>query len=128
MPSGDGTGPLGLGPRTGRGLGYCGGFGMRGYANRAGGHAGRGRGGGRGWRHSFYATGLTGWQRAAYGWGHRAFGVPDCPPLDAAAAREQELSWLQSDLRCLEETAERLRRRIDALGSGPTAKGEAPPK
>ena len=24
MPRGDGTGPMGLGPRTGRGLGFCG--------------------------------------------------------------------------------------------------------
>jgi hypothetical protein len=98
---------------------------MPGYVNRAGSYFGRGRGGGRGWRHRFYATGLTGWQRAAYGWG---FGLPGYPAPEAAPVREQELSWLQSDLRCLEETAERLRRRIDALGSEPTAKGEAPPK
>ncbi|HHY81012.1 MAG TPA: DUF5320 domain-containing protein, partial [Thermoanaerobacter sp.] len=26
MPRGDGTGPMGLGPRTGRGLGYCSGY------------------------------------------------------------------------------------------------------
>lgn len=44
MPGFDGTGPLGQGPRTGRGLGYCApglGFG-RGYG------LGRGRGLGRG--------------------------------------------------------------------------------
>ena len=31
MSGGDGTGPLGYGPRTGRGLGYCAGFSRPGY-------------------------------------------------------------------------------------------------
>jgi len=60
---------------TGRGAGYCAGFGMPGYANPVPGRgfgmgfarglarAGRGFGGGRGWRHRFYATGLPGWMR-----------------------------------------------------------------
>lgn len=33
MPRGDGTGPAGLGPMTGRGAGYCSGFTVPGYAN-----------------------------------------------------------------------------------------------
>jgi hypothetical protein len=36
MPLGDRTGPLGLGPRTGRGLGYCAGYGVPGYLNPIG--------------------------------------------------------------------------------------------
>ena len=32
MPGGDRTGPMGQGPMTGRGAGYCAGFGMPGYA------------------------------------------------------------------------------------------------
>jgi hypothetical protein len=44
MPRGDKTGPEGRGSMTGRGLGYCRGFGEPGYT--AGG--GRGRGSGRG--------------------------------------------------------------------------------
>ncbi|NMC44151.1 MAG: DUF5320 domain-containing protein, partial [candidate division Zixibacteria bacterium] len=71
MPRGDRTGPAGMGPMTGRGLGYCAGFGMPGYMNPAPGRGfgmgfGRGRGfggGGRGWRHWYYATGLPGWMR-----------------------------------------------------------------
>jgi len=43
MPRGDGTGPMGMGPMTGRGAGYCAGFGMPGYMN-----PGSGRGYGRG--------------------------------------------------------------------------------
>jgi hypothetical protein len=41
MPYGDGTGPLGLGPRTGWGKGYCSGYPLPGYENR-------------GWYHAYY--------------------------------------------------------------------------
>ncbi|MFP4521196.1 MAG: DUF5320 domain-containing protein [Fibrobacterota bacterium] len=51
MPRGDGTGPIGAGPMTGRAAGYCAGYGMPGFINAAGGRGvgsfGRG-GGGRG--------------------------------------------------------------------------------
>ena len=33
MPFGDGTGPLGLGPMTGRRAGFCAGFGRPGFTN-----------------------------------------------------------------------------------------------
>ena len=33
MPRGDCTGPMGMGPMTGRAAGFCAGFGMPGYAN-----------------------------------------------------------------------------------------------
>ena len=33
MPRGDGTGPMGMGPMTGRGAGYCAGFSTPGYVN-----------------------------------------------------------------------------------------------
>jgi len=62
MPAGDGTGPMGMGPMTGRAAGYCGGYDAPGWANPVpsrgfglgwGRGGGRGRGGswGRGWRH-----------------------------------------------------------------------------
>jgi len=43
MPKGDGTGPMGQGPRTGRGMGNCeGGMGFRGYGRGCcGGYFGR---------------------------------------------------------------------------------------
>ena len=50
MPRGDGTGPNGMGPKTGRGVGYCSGFEMPGFANYGRGGFGRGMGGGRGFR------------------------------------------------------------------------------
>ena len=34
MPRGDGTGPTGTGPRTGRGAGYCAGNATAGYGNQ----------------------------------------------------------------------------------------------
>jgi len=44
MPFGDGTGPRGLGPMTGRGAGFCAGFGAPGFTNPV-----PGRGFGFGW-------------------------------------------------------------------------------
>jgi hypothetical protein len=35
MPYGDGTGPFGHGPRTGRGAGFCGGYNSPGFMNSA---------------------------------------------------------------------------------------------
>jgi len=86
MPRGDGTGPLGMGPMTGRAAGYCAGYEMPGYANpmpgrgmgmgfgRGRGFAGPGRGGGRGHRHWFYATGMPGWMRFG------GYGMPSVKP------------------------------------------------
>ena len=46
MPAGDKTGPMGQGPMTGRGAGYCAGFQVPGFMNSG---PGMGRGRGRGW-------------------------------------------------------------------------------
>ena len=77
MPFGDGTGPRGLGPTTGRGAGFCAGFGRPGFANPMSSYSrpygygnlkpvwprwgyGFGRGFGRGWRR-WGAYGYPGW-------------------------------------------------------------------
>ena len=39
MPRGDGTGPAGMGPMTGRAAGYCAGYGVPGYVNPIAGRA-----------------------------------------------------------------------------------------
>jgi hypothetical protein len=130
MPGGDHTGPLGQGPRTGRAAGYCAGYDMPGYMNPlpGGGYRGWGRGRGGGWggrgrglRHWYYATGLTGWQRGRGWWAY--------PPYPATydvlpPTREQELSMLQADLRCLEQSTEQIRRRIEELNAPETAKAD----
>jgi hypothetical protein len=66
MPGGDGTGPVGMGPMTGRAGGFCAGSGRPGYAKPAPGRGlgmgfgrGRGFGNGRGWRHRQYGAGWT---------------------------------------------------------------------
>jgi hypothetical protein len=80
MPGGDRTGPGGLGPITGRGLGSCararpgGSFG--GYYGRAGGF-----GRARGWRHRYQASGFPGWGRAGR-CGFRAMGYSSWTPQD----------------------------------------------
>jgi hypothetical protein len=119
MPFGDRTGPAGQGPRTGRGAGFCGGFGAPGSMNRGGGQGlfGRGRGGaGRGWRHCFHATGLTGWQRA---WGARSqFAPPDVAGVTAAVS-EDELTALRSQAESLQTTLNQMRTRIEELQAKP---------
>jgi hypothetical protein len=111
MPFGDRTGPQGLGPMTGRGAGFCSGSGVPGNMNPGFGRGfgGRGRGGGRGWRNWFHATGLTGWQRA-FGWpflgGPEVAGVP---------ARDQEAGALKAQARQFESALEEIRKRIDDI-------------
>jgi len=61
MPRGNGMGPMGMGPQTGRAAGFCAGNGQPGFMKGAGGGA---RGMGRGCRNMFIATGLPGWMRA----------------------------------------------------------------
>lgn len=115
MPLGDRTGPLGQGPRTGRGAGFCSGFAAPGYMNQGSGFGffGRGRGGGRGRRYWFQATGLTGWQRAA--------GVSGAPPSPepagtAAAGQPQELADLLKNLaERFEKALESIDKRIERL-------------
>lgn len=66
MPRGDGTGPEGLGPMTGRGLGYCTGHSSPGFTKGVGrGLArGRGRGIGRGLARGFRGGRGRGFRRA----------------------------------------------------------------
>ena len=123
MPGGDGTGPAGLGPMTGRAAGYCAGYPVPGYMNGVGGRGfGRGfggRGGGRGWRNQFYATGLTGWQRAGMGW--PAFGgvmppaTPYAAPFAPAMSAEQQLDTLKGQAEYFEDALDGIRKRIEEL-------------
>lgn len=118
MPFGDGTGPAGMGPRTGRSFGYCAGYPGPGYLNpipSRGFGFGFGRGG-RGHRHLFYATGLTGWQRAAglYPMWSGYAGAPyNREP--AALTKEQELDMLKHQVEYLENTLSGVNERIREL-------------
>jgi len=105
MPGGDGTGPMGMGPMTGRAAGYCAGYAAPGFVNRGPGR-GFGRGGGRGWRNRYYATGLPGWARA---------GVPPAwgPPIEATP--EAELNDLRAQAQHLSNLLEGIQKRVDEL-------------
>ena len=123
MPGGDGTGPAGLGPMTGRAAGYCAGYPAPGYMSGVGGRGlggrGRGGGGGRGWRNQFYATGLTGWQRGAMGgpaFGGAmppvaAYGAPYAPAMSA----EQQIDALKGQAEYFEDALDGIRKRIEEL-------------
>ena len=128
MPGGDGTGPGGMGPMTGRAAGYCAGYAVPGFANPIAGRGfgGFGRGGG-GWgrRNRFYATGLTGWQRAGYGYpaygvppaGYAAsapaapYGVPFAPTMSA----QQELDQLKGQAEYFEDALDGIKKRIEEI-------------
>lgn len=121
MPFGDGTGPGGYGPMTGRAAGFCAGYSMPGYTNPAYGRSfwgwGRGRGGGRGWRNWYYATGLPGWQR--WGMPHPSWGnpVPSAVPAASAApgVRQQEIDALKGQAEYLKQALADIRKRLEEI-------------
>lgn len=79
MPRGNGTGPMGLGPMTGRAAGYCAGFPVPGFMNPVGGRLGLGRG----WFGRGRAFGpYYGWGRFTgmpYGYGGMSYGYGRLP-------------------------------------------------
>jgi hypothetical protein len=129
MPFGDGTGPAGMGPMTGRAAGYCAGYPVPGAMNPVGGRGFWGRGGGwgrgRGWRNWYYATGLPGWARAGYlpAWGatpytpYGAYGAPVAygAPYAPQVTREQELDFLKGQAEYLEDALEGVRKQMQEV-------------
>jgi hypothetical protein len=134
MPFGDGTGPAGLGPMTGRAAGYCAGYPVPGFMNPIPGRGwGRGFGGGwgrgRGWRHGYYATGLPGWARGgAFPFSGAApyvpYGAPAAPfayggPYAPQVTREQQLDLLKGQAEYLEDTLEGIRKQMEEVEAEP---------
>jgi hypothetical protein len=124
MPRGDGTGPMGMGARTGRAAGWCASFGTHGYSNPApvrglGTGFGRGRGffggrgGGRGWSNMFNAIGLPGWM---------SFGGNAAPyrnqTTDMKPDLEMEKQTLRSQADALQSELEFIRKRLDEVSTG----------
>ena len=101
MPGRDRTGPQGEGPLTGRGAGPCAWEDVpAGSLPRFGrGRGGRapGRGGGRRWRHWFYATGVPGWARFA-----------DDPPAGETAALKAQAERLREELEAIDQRLQEL--------------------
>ncbi len=129
MPGGDRTGPMGEGPRTGRGLGYCSGADQPGYATPG---PGLGRGWGRGWgRGRGWGLGRGGgWGLGrGGGWGRGAWfqrwlpagqtAAADAPYPDEVAGRVaspgQEQRTVAEEIHDLEARLERLTARVREL-------------
>ena len=116
MPRGDGTGPAGMGPMTGRAAGYCAGYPVPGFMNPGfgrgyGGWGRGGRGGGGGWgrRNGFYGMGM-----GVYG-APPAYPMPQAAPVGPAATVQQELDALKSQAEYFGDALEGIRKRIEEL-------------
>lgn len=112
MPGGDRTGPLGMGPRTGRAAGFCVGNNAPGYTNQIAGRGfnrgGRGFfGGGRGWRHWSFAAGLPFWVRS--GGAYPQFAGP------TSISPKNELAYLKNESDAIKNSLEAINKRIVEL-------------
>lgn len=116
MPRGDRTGPLGLGPMTGRGAGLCTGHASPGYITTPEAFTGRGiwpgggrsagfRGCGRGFRNMFYATGLPGWLR--FGSGYYSF--------EPGYSCETSMEYLKTQAGYLSNALEAINKQINEM-------------
>ena len=110
---GDRTGPLGQGQLTGRGAGYCAGYSTPGYQNTSVARTGiwgtGARGGGRGQRNIYNATGLTRWQRAGT--------TQAAAPVQQTLTKEQRLDALKTQAENLQKQLENLNSQIKAVES-----------
>jgi Family of unknown function (DUF5320) len=104
MPVFDGTGPRGMGPRTGGGRGYCGTGGLR---NTTGlGWFGRGRGMGRDLLGM--GLGLGGYFLRPWAWGRGVY-----PSYNPSA--DEEASLLKEDASSLRQTLSSIEQRLNEL-------------
>ena len=119
MPRGDGTGPAGMGPMTGRAAGYCAGYSVPGHINSGGGLGYGGRGRGRGRRNRYYATGLPGWARPGYGWPAggdvASLAIPQPGPATPGMTLGQELAGLKHQAEHLKDALDEVDKRIEQL-------------
>ena len=111
MPGGDGTGPGGMGPMTGRGAGYCAGYSVPGFTNRGYGF-GFGRGMGFGFRGG--RGGRWGAPYAGYGYGVPQ-PTPYAAPYGVAPTPQQEMDVLKGQAKNLEGALEEINKRLAEL-------------
>ncbi|MDY7028039.1 MAG: DUF5320 domain-containing protein [Spirochaetota bacterium] len=116
MPRGDRTGPAGMGPMTGRGFGYCAGYGAPGYVSAPGPGMGMAWGFGRGRGRGGYGLGM-GWGRGYYGPAYYGWG-PAMGTAAGPAAPENQRQVLKDEMTALEERIRYLQREMDAMEKG----------
>jgi hypothetical protein len=108
MPSGDRTGPMGQGPRTGRALGFCSEYDTPGFTKRFGGSIGRGFGFGRGrGRGMGYGRGRN------FGWPFSGFfyGFPGTQPV----SKDDEIKMLKAQAENLKRNQKDIEKRLSEL-------------
>ena len=113
MPRGNRTGPMGWGPQTGRGLGYCAGFSSPGYTKGSGMGIGRGYGGGRGWRGG-------GWGRGRFYYQDRNFDPDTFSPRPLPTTfpnPEEESIFLEQTLNSLKKEIEFIEKKLEEIKS-----------
>ena len=99
MPGGDGTGPMGMGPMTGGGRGYCVAP-VSEIRTRPFGRRFFGRGCGRGWRNQLDATGLPRWARGA----------------NEAETLKEEADFIKEELKAIQDRIETLEKAQASAG------------
>ena len=116
MPGGDRTGPMGMGPMTGRGAGYCAGYSVPGYATPIPGR-GWGFGYGRGFARGYgYGRGFGrrfGWNEARYPY--------LTPYVPAEIDTKQEADMLREQAKAMQEEISAINQRIKELESATTS-------
>ena len=127
MPGGDRTGPMGMGPMTGRAAGYCAGYSLPGYANLVPGRGrgfgsglGRGLGRGRGWGRGF------GFRGAAYAYGNPYYGDPylAAPYYGPEANPQQEAQMLKEQAKAMQDEISAINDRIKELEADKGTEGK----
>jgi len=123
MPGGDRTGPLGMGPMTGRGVGYCAGYPVPGYANpfiRRGMGMARGRGFGRGFNRWYSRPAPAAYYphfwETPYAQPYTGYAGYSGPGM-LAVDQEVELGSLKEQSEYLTETLDSIKKRIEELES-----------
>jgi len=130
MPGGDGTGPMGMGPMTGRAAGYCAGYPAPGYANPIPGRGwgfgyGRGFGRGRGWGRGFGRGFGWGWGAYPYAYGYPYYGNPYmAPSYPANITPKQEADMLKAQAQAMQEEIDAINQRVKDLESNVTSDGD----
>ena len=110
MPAGNGTGPMGFGPMTGRAAGYCAGFGRPGFMTPGPGRGmGFGARGGRGRRRR--GVWCRPWAGPAAGYG--PWGPPEAQSFGPGSQEEREK--LQGQIEYLENALSELKQRLTEL-------------
>jgi len=117
MPGGDGTGPMGQGPMTGRRAGFCAGYSLPGYMNPIVGKGigfGFGRGFGRGRGRGFGMGRGFGWKMAVSMANPYLYGGTSYPYMPEMSPK-QEANMLRDQVKAMQEEMKELNEQISIL-------------